>query len=267
MYGEKNGQNGLSEMIRLSKRLGRIAQEVPAGSRLADIGSDHALLPAYLAKQGTIVRGIAGEVNPGPYDAAMKQVRAAGLEKIIDVRQGDGLAVIAPGEVDVITVAGMGGVLIASILEAGKAKLEGVRRLVLQPNVGEAAVREWLLSNGWLLIGEHILEEDGKIYEILTAVPASESRVDPESLYEPLTMANGMTADRAVLLSMGPYLLREASAVWAKKWTYELDKLRKICDNLAGSETEASRSKEAEFRAEMKRIEEVLAACTPKARP
>ncbi|WP_201318384.1 tRNA (adenine(22)-N(1))-methyltransferase TrmK [Paenibacillus sp. EPM92] len=254
-------------MIKLSKRLEWIAREVPEGSRLADIGSDHALLPSYLAANGVIVSGVAGEVNEGPYEAASKQVRSAGLKHVIDVRLGDGLAVIEPGEVDVITIAGMGGALIVSILEPGKSKLKGVKRLVLQPNVGEPAVREWLLANGWVLIGERILEEDGKIYEILTAVSAAESGLEPEQMYAPLVCADGREVQRELLLLMGPYLTREASDVWRTKWTWELEKMDKICAQLRLSQTEAARAKEAEYRKEMNRIREVLAACTPKVKP
>lgn len=251
-------------MVRLSKRLEMIAQEVPAGSRLADIGSDHALLPSFLAQQGTIVRGVAGEVNAGPFEAALKQVQSSGLDGIIEVRLGDGLQVIAPGEVDVITIAGMGGALIASILEAGKSKLPGVRRLVLQPNVGESMVRQWLIENEWVLTGEHILQEDGKIYEILTAVPTELAPYSNIELYAPRPLPGGLVADRDLMLHMGPYLIREASQVWIDKWFSELDKLNRICERLSHSELTASRSKEAEIKREMDRIKEVLEQCMPK---
>lgn len=251
-------------MIRLSKRLEIIADEVPVGSRLADIGSDHALLPCYLAEQGKIVRGVAGEVNAGPFEAALKQVQSAGLSGIIDVRLGDGLQVIAPGEVDVITIAGMGGTLIASIMEAGKSKLEGVRRLVLQPNVGEANVRQWLLDNDWVLEGERILKEDGKIYEILTAVPTALASRHNNELYQSRTLPGGLTADRHMMLQMGPYLIREASPVWIDKWMSELDKLNRIRERLTHSELAASRGKEAEITREIDRIKEVLEQCMPK---
>ncbi|MEK8129678.1 tRNA (adenine(22)-N(1))-methyltransferase TrmK [Paenibacillus filicis] len=258
-------------MIRLSKRLEWIAQEVPKGSRLADIGSDHALLPSYLAQQGIITSGVAGEVNAGPYEAASRQVRAAGLKERIEVRLGDGLAVLAPGEVDVITIAGMGGALIASILEAGQEKLAGVSRLVLQPNVAEDAVRRWLLAHGWELVSERILEEDGKIYEILTAVSSAQAEETGtragERLYEPLSLAEGITLDREELQKFGPHLVREAPTVWQAKWRLELDKLEHVCMQMSRSDTEAARLREQEFRLEMKRIEEVLNACMPKDKP
>ncbi len=232
---------------------------------MADIGSDHALLPSYLAEQGTIVKGVAGEVNAGPFEAASKQVRFAGLAHVIDVRLGDGLAVIERSEVDVITIAGMGGVLIASILEAGKAKLEGVKRLVLQPNVGEDAVREWLLANGWSLLNERILEEDGKIYEILTAELGSSEEAD--QLYKPLQLNENVVVSREMLITMGPHLVQQCPEVWVRKWRLELDKLEKVCSQLKLSQMETAREKEARIREQINRIEEVLSACSPKVKP
>ncbi|MNQ83977.1 tRNA (adenine(22)-N(1))-methyltransferase [compost metagenome] len=254
-------------MVKLSKRLQMIADRVPKGSKVADIGSDHALLPTYLAQQGIIVAAVAGEVNPGPFEAAQRQVLESGLAKIIQVRSGDGLAVIEPGEVNVITIAGMGGSLMASILEAGKSKLAGVQHLILQPNVGEDHVRRWLLTNGWKLESEAILEEDGKIYEILTAVVASKEELAAlDVLYEERTLPGGCTVSKERLQQMGPYLMQEAPEVWFVKWEGELKKLAMIVSQLKLSTAEASMLKVEQVSQEMREIKEVL-ACLQKVKP
>lgn len=250
-------------MIVLSERLLLIAEQIPQGSRLADIGSDHALLPAFLVKNGRVSFAVAGEVNPGPFKAAQRQVAEAGLKALIDVRRGDGLDVISPGEVDVITIAGMGGNLIVSILEAGKAKLAGVGRLVLQPNVGEEAVRRWLYAEGWSLIDEHILEEDGKIYEILTAERAN---VLDKELYKPREL-NGygvLTEER--LFQFGPYLSADVSGVFVEKWTREIAKLERIAGQLTHSELDEAKRKREALLVEIAELKE-LNACLRKVKP
>ena len=244
-----------------------IADRVPVGSKVADIGSDHALLPTYLAQKGIIVFAVAGEVNPGPYEAAKRQVMETGLSKIIQVRSGDGLAVIEPGEVNVITIAGMGGSLMASILESGKSKLAGVQHLILQPNVGEEHVRRWLLDNGWKLTSEAILEEDGKIYEILTAEAASDAeKLELEALYQTWQIPGGVRVSKERNLQMGPYLLKEAAEIWFMKWESELKKLAMIESQLKLSNAEASIAKAEQVSQEISDIKEVL-ACLLKVKP
>jgi tRNA (adenine22-N1)-methyltransferase len=254
--------------VKLSKRLQTIADFVPPSSRLADIGSDHALLPCYLAQTGVVTFAVAGEINPGPLEAATRQVNEAELSNKIQVREGNGLEVLAPEEVDVITIAGMGGSLIAAILEAGQDKLSGVGKLILQPNVGEEQVRRWLDSHQWLLDSEIILEEDGKIYEILTALPEG---AYPEAkralLYQDKILGNGKQVGRDRLLQMGPYLLQESPEIWHRKWESELEKLGMIRAQLALSTAEASTLKAESINREIEEIREVLAACTLKAKP
>ena len=230
---------------KLSKRLETVAKYIPIDSRLADIGSDHAYLPCYMVQNGFISFAIAGEVVEGPFQSAKGQVVQLGLDEKISVRLGDGLAVIEQGEVDCITIAGMGGSLIASILEQGKAKLGQVTRLVLQPNISAISVREWLLENGWGLTAEEILEEDGKIYEILVAEQGDEKVAYQNNL------------EKGLLL--GPYLIKDKDYIFQKKWSMEKENWLKILNQLEkASNTVENNEKKQELQKKIGLVEEVL---------
>lgn len=251
-----------SIMIKLSRRLQRIADYITPGNRVADIGSDHALLPIYLLQSGQCPTAIAGELNEGPYKAARKGAADAGLLQRLDVRKGDGLSVLNGGEADSVTIAGMGGSLMSDILEAGNhaGKLQGVSELVLQPNVGEDEVRLWLLGKGWELMDESILEEDGKIYEVLHARRTEAAAQSNETLYDgaflPLDWDRGEL--KALLIRMGPHLLRKPTPILIDKWRLEIEKLERICKQLSGSDLPESVLKKTQFQGDIKRIEEVL---------
>ncbi|WP_318529680.1 tRNA (adenine(22)-N(1))-methyltransferase [Limosilactobacillus reuteri] len=200
----------------LSARLACVASLVPAGARVADIGSDHAYLPAALVLDGKINFAIAGEVVKGPYENAVHEIKDHQLEGQVIPRLADGLAAIEPADkVDTITIAGMGGSLIASILEKGKNKLTEIKRLVLQPNVGESQLREWLMNNHYQIMTEKIIEEDNHIYEIIVAEPS----VVPfrYSKYE---------------LDFGPFLLENKGPVFKKKWQEYLQREAHVIDQM-----------------------------------
>lgn len=200
----------------LSARLACVASLVPAGAQVADIGSDHAYLPAALVLDGKIDFAIAGEVVKGPYENAVHEIKDHQLEGKVIPRLADGLAAIEPADkVDTITIAGMGGSLIASILEKGKDKLTEIKRLVLQPNVGESQLREWLMNNHYQIMTEKIIEEDNHIYEIIVAEPS----VVPfrYSKYE---------------LDFGPFLLENKGPVFRKKWQEYLQREAHVIDQM-----------------------------------
>jgi tRNA (adenine22-N1)-methyltransferase len=229
----------------LSERLTRVASFVPAGARLADIGSDHAYLPCYLCLKGVVEFAIAGEVNEGPYQSAVEQVQKVNLGHVISVRKGDGLAVIrADDQIDTVTIAGMGGTLISTILGEGKRNLQTVRRLILQPNVHAKAIRQWLSDNGWRLQAEAILEEDEKIYELLIAERGSD-----EDLY----------VSKELDLLVGPYLRKERNAAFQKKWTGELTSWKRVLSQLNKAKpSEELEAKKIELQKNISLIEEVL---------
>lgn len=162
-------------MIELSKRLRQVAEFVPQHSILADIGSDHAYLPLYLVQQGIVRHAIAGEVNPGPFEAARRTVTEWEMTEEIEVRRGDGLQVLTPFEVSAITICGMGGGTIANILRTGFDRLEGVQTLVLQPMNDSESVRRFLHRHDWKITAEAIIEEDEILYEIIVSESGKEN--------------------------------------------------------------------------------------------
>lgn len=234
--------------VTISKRLETIARYCPKGARVADIGSDHALLASYLLVEDIASFVIAGELNEGPYQAALKQIHTLQIRDRASVRKGDGLAVINPGEVEVVCIAGMGGQLIASILENGNEKLTGVKRLILQPNVGEELVRHWFLENEWQLVSETILEEDGILYEILVA-----ERGDANAPYA--------QTDRTLeeLVRIGPFLWQEKPPQLHTKWQHEREKWTKVRTQLERSDKPEAKERLKQIESEIEWIDGVLA--------
>jgi len=153
--------------VSLGPRLQTVASFVPEGSKLGDIGTDHAYLPIFLNEDQRIAKAVAIDVHEGPYQSALNAVKSRNLETVIDVRFGDGLMPLAVGEVNVLTLAGMGGRTMLDIFSARPDILEDVTDLILQPQGAEGAVRLTLLDAGWLLKAEQLVEEDERIYIIM----------------------------------------------------------------------------------------------------
>lgn len=154
-------------MQNLSLRLNTIASLVPNGARVCDIGTDHAYLAIYLKKSGKAQSVIATDINEKPLKNAEKNIELSGVSGI-KLRLSDGLSEIKQGDADTIIIAGMGGEVIAGILERGKniAATSGIS-LILQPTTSPEALREFLCLNGYEIIKEIPLEENSKLYSIM----------------------------------------------------------------------------------------------------
>lgn len=219
----------------LSRRLFAVARQVPPDCVIADIGTDHALLPAYLVEKGTCPRAIAGDLNPGPVRAARETVQTRGLQDKIEIRRGDGLGILRPGEADVVILAGMGGHLITQILQSSPGVLEKVRRLIVQPNNKAPVLRSWLAGRGWGIVEEDLVEEEGKVYPVIVSEPG-----------------RGMTAVDPVSLEVGPCLLKKGGLAVQRLLLRKEKEYAKIMEGLSvGSGTEVERKKE--------KIQELLA--------
>jgi tRNA (adenine22-N1)-methyltransferase len=223
----------------LSPRLKIVANLVTKGAKVADIGSDHAYLAINLIKNGIAKGAVAGEVAPGPLSNSKEEIQKNELTNQIDARLGDGLAVIKPeDQIDTICIAGMGGQLIRKILSEGESKLANVQKLILQPNVGELEVREWLIKHGFQITHEDIVAEDYHLYEIIVAEPGAMTLTDAE-------------------LAFGPVLMQKPNAVYMKKWTRELERLKVIRTNLEAHPNHAE-GKLNKVKQQIQQIEEMF---------
>ena len=157
----------MNRRIELSPRLRMVAELVPHGAQLADVGTDHAYLPAALLLEGTIASAIAADLRQGPLSRAKATVQAYGLTGRIGFRLCDGLKGIRPEEANTVVIAGMGGETISDILSAAPWTREPGKTLILQPMSSMPDLRRWLLENGYQILEERLAREGDTLYTAL----------------------------------------------------------------------------------------------------
>lgn len=160
----------MNNIINISKRLKCVAGLVNKGARVADIGTDHAYLPIYLVQNGISNKVYACDVRKEPLRRAKLHIDEYGLSDKITTQLCDGLKGINKGDVDTVTICGMGGKLMKNILKAGIDKLGDNTQLVLSAQSELRDFRKYLLETGIDIKSEHMLLEDGKYYFIFDCV-------------------------------------------------------------------------------------------------
>lgn len=160
----------MNNIINISERLKCVASLVNKGARVADIGTDHAYLPIYLVQNGISNKVYACDVRKEPLRRAKLHIDEYGLSDKITTQLCDGLKGINKGDVDTVTICGMGGKLMKNILKAGIDKLGDNTQLVLSAQSELRDFRKYLLETGIDIKSEHMLLEDGKYYFIFDCV-------------------------------------------------------------------------------------------------
>ena len=173
----------MKQHIELSPRLRLAADLVPRGARLADVGTDHAYLPACLLLEGKIPWALASDLRKGPLDRARETARQYGCGDRMAFRLCNGLAGIRPGEVDAIVIAGMGGETIAQILEAAPWVREERLPLILQPMSSLPELRGWLHQNGYAVARERLAREGETLYVVMEVTAGETGPQTPGQLW------------------------------------------------------------------------------------
>lgn len=137
---------------------------VRPGSVAADIGTDHAYLPASLILNGICPRALACDLRKGPLSNAAKTVAAYGLEGKITLRLSDGFDEIEPFEADDLIICGMGGTLMTELISRAYWLKDPAKRLILQPQSHAEDIRSYLIHNGFKILYEDACTDSGKLY-------------------------------------------------------------------------------------------------------
>ncbi len=169
-------------MRTLKNRLKTIESLVPIGARVADIGTDHGHLPISLVRGQIASKVIACDINEKPLTNAKGNIEKTNTPNI-ELRLGDGLAPIKPGEVDCVIIAGMGGEVIADILDACPFIKDEAYTLLLQPMTSANLLRKYLCENGFSILSETAVTEGKRIYTVIKAAFNGEKTEFSEAFY------------------------------------------------------------------------------------
>ena len=192
--------------MQLSLRLSAIADMVTTGNRLVDVGCDHGYLPVYLIQQKKIPSAIAMDVRKGPLSRAKEHIRQYGLEEYIQTRLSDGLENLKAGEGDTLVIAGMGGPLMERILTDGQSVRDSFSEMILQPQSDIPHFRRFIQLQGFQIVEEKMVEEEGKFYPMMRVVrtcPEGDGNENLVSEAAPYTLAE----------AFGKFLLKEHNPV------------------------------------------------------
>lgn len=194
--------------MKISKRLLCLANQVSPSDQVIDVGCDHGQLGTYLIIEKNLKHIIASDIEAMPIQACISTAKKHNVIEKMTIVQASGLQALAQDLfADTAIISGMGGFLIASILEDGP--IDTIKKLIMQPNNGAYTLRKWLTNNNFKISNEFLVEDNKIIYEVIVAVPGIQKLTDQEIL-------------------LGPVLLKEKSELFIKKWQTELDKFEKL---------------------------------------
>ena len=226
--------------MKLSQRLQALADMVDKGCCVGDIGTDHAQLPCYLVEKGIARKVIAADINALPLAGAQKRITELGLDAQISTRLGNGLSILEPGEVEVVTISGMGGSLMSDILQAGEAVVRSLKQLVLQPNLAAHLLRRWAVEHGWHIEQEKLLYEEGRYYVVIALRPGAGAELSEADLW------------------LGPELIAARQPLLVEYVRKEWQAEKIILEQVAKSDSDEARQKRQKLEAKWENIREVM---------
>ncbi len=167
--------------MNLSERMLMAAKMVRKGNAVADIGTDHAYLAAWLVLNGIASKALACDIRKGPLENARKTVEHYGLKDKITLRLSDGFDEIEPFEADDFIMCGMGGTLMGQLASRAYWLKDKSKRIIVQPQSHAEDIRRFFVENGFEILCEDACIDSGKLYCAMAAEYTGEIKEKPIS--------------------------------------------------------------------------------------
>jgi tRNA (adenine22-N1)-methyltransferase len=200
-------------------RIASLARLVPPGSRVADIGTDHGLLPLHLVTSGRASFCIATEPSEARLAKARRLASRAAASGVLELRVGDGLEPLRPSDgVDILVMAGLGGRTIVRLLQHPRRGALRVRKVLVQPQGDAGVVRQWMVGHGLGITEEDLVLDRERFYVVILAENGAST-----ALEHPLLSPDD-------LLEAGPRLISSAGPELRLYWQRRLERHESILD-------------------------------------
>ncbi len=233
--------------IELSARMQALVDMVSKGRTVCDVGCDHGWVSIWLVQQGIAPKVFAMDVRTGPLERAKEHIRDYHLETYIETRLSDGLARLQVGEADCMVCAGMGGPLMMKILTEGREKARAMKELILQPQSEIRQFREFLRKEGYKVIQENIVFEDGKYYPMMKVVPMKQHEVAEGAL-----LTDAVSEEEQLLWdTFGELLLKSKHPVLEQYLEFYVKHVETLQQHLREQETNRAEGRMAELNEEL----------------
>ena len=161
----------MARMIQLDARLSLAYDLYDSCELAADIGTDHAHLPAALLQRGRCQHMILTDLSESALQNARETVIRYHLSARTDLRAGNGLQPLTE-PCGMISITGMGGRTVHDILLQGREKLLGAS-LILSAHTDLPLIREAVWCIGYHLDREEPCFCAGRYYLVLRARPGA----------------------------------------------------------------------------------------------
>lgn len=224
----------------LSQRLLVLMEMIIKDEPTADIGADHGELSKFLVEKQLAPWVIASELGDGPYLRLLDGLKDSPGREMIEVRQGDGLTVLEPGEVVNVVIAGLGGDAMVDILSRNWQKAASYKRYIFQPMSRPWSLRRELSQKGWPILEERLVEDNGRLFIAISSSPGN----------KPYRLS-------ALEIDMGPLLLRSENKLRTRYLKFYLQKYKQAYSGLLKAET-MNVSLLDEYRSKISKLEAIL---------
>ncbi len=237
------------KVVELSARMQALADMVSQGRNVCDVGCDHGFVSIYMVQKGIAPKVYAMDVRTGPLDRAKEHIAQYQLEAYIETRLSDGLEKLEIGEADCMLCAGMGGPLMMKILTEGRKKAQAMKELILQPQSEIALFRKFLREEGYKIVQENMIYEDGKYYPMIKAVPC-----ESDSLIRQVNEEELLLWD-----AYGEILLKEKNSVLYSYLQHSVKYVEMLLEQLKAQEGVRAEERVKQFEKELCTLHRAIA--------